>query len=115
MLKQLIQTTAALAAMTLSFNASAEAAWYAGPVSRVALVGDGIVVTLKTTALADCQYSYAYFHNPYLDPIVIKNAYAIALTSLTTGLEMGIVIDKAINGPGGQCNAIGMAADLRAR
>ncbi|MDC5850977.1 hypothetical protein OPW32_17415 [Vibrio europaeus] len=94
----------------------ASASWYVGKVSRVALTGaDGsFVVTFSNTALDDCKHKYAYFDGQDIGEGMLKNAYTLALTSLTTGLNMGIVIDKSVNGSGGQCKAFGMTADLRA-
>lgn len=45
----------------------------------------------------------------------LNHAYAMALTSIASGMDMGIVIDKAKNGDGGLCHAYGMTADLRAK
>ena len=92
----------------------AQNAWYVGKVSRIALVNNGFVLTFKNNALSDCKYKYAYFTNNSLSDVQLKNAYTIALTSITTGLEMGIVINKSLNGNNGICNATGMVADLRA-
>ena len=96
-------------------TAHAGPAWYAGPVDRVSPFGsDGsFLVTLENGVLNDCMHNYAYFYVGQLGLERVKNAYAIALTSITTGKEMGIVIDKTINGSGGNCHATGMTADLR--
>ncbi len=103
----------------LTTSVSAAPAWYSGQVARLALVGNpegSFLVTFKNSALDNCSYGYAYFRTDQLSEVQIKNAYVLALTSLTAGLEMGIVIDKSINGPGGQCEAVGMmAADLKAK
>jgi hypothetical protein len=93
----------------------AGSAWYVGPVKRVALLGsDGsFVVTVENDVLSDCNYQYAYFDVAKLGIERVNKAYTMALTSLSTGYNMGIVIDKDINGPGGDCYAKGMTADLR--
>lgn len=115
-MKNIILTLAAVTIITMSIAAHSAASWYVGKVSRVALLrADGsFIVTLKSSALDDCQYKYAYFNSSSLGEQRMKHAYSMALTSLTTGVDMGIVIDKAKNGPDGQCDAYGMTADLRA-
>ncbi|WP_064791911.1 hypothetical protein [Shewanella woodyi] len=115
-MKSLILILAVITVFSYSASAHSAGAWYVGKVKRVALLAsDGsFIVTLKNTALDDCQHKYAYFSGSSLGDGRLKNAYAMALTSLTAGLNMGIVIDKARNGPGGKCNAYGMTADLRA-
>lgn len=81
-----------------SFSALAQPAWYVGKVSRVALSGsDGtFVVMFKNAQLDDCQYKYAYFYGSKLGDAQLKHAYSMALTSVTAGLDMGIVIDKTV-------------------
>lgn len=90
-------------------------AWYQGVVNRVALAGaDGsFLVTFSNAALSDCAWGYAYFNVGALGAERVKLSYAMAVTSLTTGRPMGIVIDKDVNGPGGNCHATGVTADLR--
>jgi len=107
--------TVALLLITSQYVVAAPA-WYVGKVKRVTFAGsDGsFIITFKNLALDDCQHKYAYFTDNTLGPDRLKQAYSMALTSVTTGLNMGVVIDKSTNGSGGQCNAIGMAADLRA-
>ena len=95
---------------------SASPAWYAGKVSRIALTGgnDGsFIVTFDNSNLDDCMHKYAYFRGSQLGDGRLKHAYTMALTSLTTKVSMGIVIDKSVNGSGGICEAMGMTADLR--
>ncbi|MCU7829570.1 MAG: hypothetical protein KZQ85_10935 [Candidatus Thiodiazotropha sp. (ex Myrtea sp. 'scaly one' KF741663)] len=105
---------AAVALYFTAFNVNAANQWYVGKVARIALLqNDGsFIVTFKNSALDDCEYKYAHFFVNSLGADQVKNAYAMALTSLTTGVDMGIVIDK--NGIGEQCDATGMTADLRA-
>ena len=96
-----------------SMAASASNAWYSGVVTNISLLGnDSFVVTLDTSALDDCKCKYAYFNAGQIGVDTAKQAYTMALTSLTTGKTMGIVIDKSINGTGGECDATGMVASL---
>jgi hypothetical protein len=115
-MKNIILAFFTVAIITLSTSVYSAGSWYVGEVKRIALIGsDGsFIVTLKNTALDNCKHKYAYFNAGSLGEGRLKHAYSMALTSLTAGVDMGIVIDKAVNGPDGQCNAYGMTADLRA-
>lgn len=102
-----------LCALSTRF-AIAAPAWYTGEVSRIALIeGQGFVLTFANNSLDDCAGKYVYFSNNYIDEIQVQRAYSLALTSLTTGLQMGVVVDKQALGSDGRCYAIGMVADLR--
>lgn len=106
--------TLSLALFLISSSAMAGSQWYRGVVDRVSISGDGeFVVTFESDALSDCMHGYAYFNQGSLGEFKFKTAYTIALTSLTTGRSMGVVINKDINGPGGKCYATGMIADIR--
>lgn len=98
----------------LSPTASASNAWYKGVVTSVSLiVDDSFVITFNTTTLSDCKYSYAYFKAGQIGVDIAKQAYTMAMTSLVTGRIMGVVIDKNINGSGGECDTTGMVASLQ--
>lgn len=97
-----------------SLPAHAASAWYVGKVSRIALIGSGFIVRFKNDALNNCKYKYAYFTIEKLDELKVKQAYSMALTSLTANINMGVVFNIDTNGVGGLCYATGMAADLRA-
>jgi hypothetical protein len=89
----------------LSSSAFATPQWYRGGITRIAVtVGNDFILTLDSGVLSDCQYSYVYFLESVLGTSAVKNAYALALTAKASGMQFGTVIDKAINGPGGQCN-----------
>jgi hypothetical protein len=115
-MKNILLILSTIAIITMSTAAHSSASWYVGKVARVALsAADGsFIVTFKNAALDDCQFKYANFNGSSLGEQRMKHAYSMAITSLTTGVDMGIVIDKAKNGPGGACDAYGMTADLRA-
>lgn len=99
---------------TISFTANATPAWYVGKVSRIALIGNGFIVTFKNDVLKNCKHKYVYFTISKLDELRVNQAYSLALTSLTANVNMGVVFDIDANGIGGLCYAYGMAADLRA-
>jgi len=111
-----IVKTLVLGSVFLSSQVFAQANWYKGPVERLALYKDdgSFVITLKNSVLDDCKHNYAYFDGATLGEGQLKAAYTMAITSLTTGVQMGVVIDKFTNGPDGYCYAVGMAADLTA-
>jgi hypothetical protein len=91
--------------LVLSTSASATPQWYRGGITRIAItVGNDFILTLDSGVLSACQYSYGYFLESVLGTSAVKNAYALALTAKASGMQFGTVIDKAINGPGGQCN-----------
>jgi hypothetical protein len=78
------------------------------------LSDDGsFVVTVNTDAFDDCAYKYAYFLTSNVGAERIKMAYAMAMTSVTTKMEMNFVIDKAAKGPSGQCYVTGMVSGIR--
>jgi hypothetical protein len=99
----------------MPLSAVSENQWYRGVVNRVSLLGaDGtFLVTLDNGALSDCSYGYVRFSVGELGQDRVKMAYTLAITSLTTGRPMGVVIDKDLNGVDGDCYASGMTADLR--
>lgn len=87
-------------------------------VNRVSLTGDeaspAFIVTFTNTALDDCSYGRVYFFKNDLGQDKFMLVYTLALKAVSSSaLDMGVVIDKAINGVGGQCRATVMAADIR--
>ncbi|MEM7363453.1 MAG: hypothetical protein AAF525_05480 [Pseudomonadota bacterium] len=114
MTKRYCQLAVFLLTLITASSVNSASAWYYGAVKRISLssVGDGsFVVTVHGTALSDCQYGYAYFDVTDIGAVQVERAYSLAMISLTTGLEMGFVIDKAVNGAGGDCFA--KTADLK--
>lgn len=88
-----------------SVPAGAVPAWYRGGITRIAVtVGNDFILTFDSGPLSDCQYSYVYFKESILGTAAIKNAYALALTAKAAGMQFGTVIDKTINGAGGECD-----------
>lgn len=105
-----------ISAAFISSSVFAEAHWYKGPVERLALYKEdgSFVVSFKNSVLNDCKHKFAYFDGSKLGEGQLKAAYTMAITSITDGVQMGVVIDKNVNGPDGLCYAVGMAADLTA-
>ena len=98
----LICMTVALAGVP----ANAAQAWYRGGITRIYNnTGNDFILTLDSGVLSDCQYAYVVFKESLLGTAAIRNAYALALTAKAAGLQFGTVIDKAINGAGGECDA----------
>lgn len=87
-------------------------AWYLGTINRVwpnDPYGGFIITFTAPSSLNDCQYTYAYFRPSYIQPDLLKNAFAIAISAFHSGSTVGVVIDK---GPAGEyCNATSI--DLR--
>ncbi len=61
----------------------------------------------ESTALDDCQYDYVYFDDNTLGEKKVDRALSMALAAQASERVIGVVIDKAINGPGGRCDANG--------
>jgi len=104
-----------LSLLALSYSVSAENQWYVGPVYRIAFIsGDGsFLASFKNGVLDDCKNKNVSFKSNDVGPERLKGVYTMAITSLTTGVNMGVVINKSINGPGGECRATGMTAEIR--
>ncbi len=103
-----IRTFAAvLALLMFSSTAMAVPNWYYGKVERVFVYLEGFVMEFDTTALDDCLHTYVYFKAPNLTEENINRALSVALSAQASGKTVGVVIDKAINGPGGHCNGNG--------
>lgn len=91
----------------------AGSAWYYGTVKRIFVnTSDGFVLMMNSAALDDCQYEYVYYKLSTLGDKKVDRAYSMALAAQASGRTLGVVIDKAINGPGGQCASSG-AMDIK--
>ena len=93
----------AVMSMLLSQAASAQPAWYYGTVNRIYLYSSGFVVTMNSGALDDCKYKYVYFKVSEIGDTQVDRAYAMVLSAQASGRTLGVVIDKSINGAGGDC------------
>ncbi len=81
--------------------------WYFGDVQRIYMFNGGFVLRMSTTALDDCLHKYVYFREVTLPEKTVDRAYSMALSAQASGKQLGVVIDKAINGPGGMCESTG--------
>ena len=87
-------------------------AWYQGTINRVWTddPNGGFVVTYSgNTGLSDCRYGYVYFRPGNIQPDMLKNSLNLALSAFHAGSNVGIVIDKELNGE--YCHA--MSIDIR--
>lgn len=76
--------------------------------TRVAFFGpNDFIIMFDNELMADCKWEYVYFRESVLGRDLVRNAYSIAVTALASGRQMGVVVDKAINGPGGECRQEG--------
>ena len=98
---------AVLALLMLSSTAVAVPNWYYGKVERIFVTTTGFILTFDSTSLDDCIHSYVYFLTPNLSDKNVDRALSVVLSAQASGKTVGVVIDKAINGPGGVCNATG--------
>lgn len=96
-----------IACMTVSSVARAQSAWYAGEVKRIYLVSNGFIITMKSSALDDCLHKYLYFQDGVIGERNVNRAYSMVLSAKARGALIGVVIDKAINGPNGKCESNG--------
>ena len=105
--KTLIVLVSALLSVSFSIQSIASPAWARGAVKYVYLTLDGFYVTLDTPWLDDCQYDRIRFKESTLGANTLDRAYSMALAAQASGRSFEVVIDKAINGPEGECEALG--------
>lgn len=55
----------------------------------------------KSAAIDDRRHSYVYFGTNLLSVTLVERNNTVVLSAKTQGNSIGVVIDKAINGPGG--------------
>ena len=80
-------------------------AWYQGKIDFIYLYNGGFLVDYVGTTIDDCLHKRIYFPQSTLGKEVVDRAYAMALTAQASGRTISVVVDKAVNGPGGYCNA----------
>ena len=88
-------------------TAQATPAWYYGKISRIYTFNGGFVLTFDTTALDDCIHKYVYFRDSVLGEKTVSRSLSFAMSADAQDRRVGVVIDKAINGPGGRCDSNG--------
>lgn len=96
-----------LLALTSSLTAEAALNWYYGKISRIYTFNGGFVLTFDTAALDDCLHKYVYFRGTALGEKTVDRSLSFAMSAEAQDRTVGVVIDKAINGAGGLCNANG--------
>ena len=106
-LRFILTFAAVLTLLMLSSTTMAVPNWYYGKVERIFVYTEGFVMEFDTTSLDDCLHTYVYFKTPNLTQENINRALSVALSAQASGMTVGVVIDKAINGPGGHCNGNG--------
>ena len=108
-MKNFVKLIYAVSLLLLATSSNAAAAWYFGKITRVYMHTDGFIVTLDSGVLDDCLHKYVYFQDSVIGEKTVSRAYSMALSAIAADQEFGVVIDKAINGSGGQCNSNGQA------
>ena len=105
--KMRVRLTAAVVLLVgFSNAASPAAAWYAGKIDFIYLYSGGFIVDYVGTTLDDCLHKRIYFKQATLGQETLDRAYAMALSAQASGRTLSVVVDKAINGPGGECAAL---------
>ena len=112
-MKNFVKLICTISLLLVVTSSNAAVAWHFGKINRVYLHTDGFIVTFESAALDDCAHKYAYFKDSVIGEKTVSRAYSMALAAKAAGQEFGVVIDKAINGPGGDCDVIGGQADIR--
>jgi len=100
--------TAALAVSFLLMQGTAVAApgWYGGKVEYVYLHADGFFVNFVESSVDDCLYDRIWVRQSTLGKDIVDRAYGMALAAQASDRTFRIVVDKAINGPEGMCEAL---------
>ena len=100
--------TVALAVSLLLMQGTVDAApgWYGGKVEHVYLYADGFFVNFVGSSVDDCQYDRIWVRQSTLGKDIVDRAYSMALAAQASGRSFTVVVDKAINGPEGVCEAL---------
>lgn len=104
---KLVTVFLGLSSLLIASNSDAQPAWYYGHIDRIFMYTGGFVVKMDSSALSDCKHNYIYFKDAVLGETIVNRAYSMVLSGQSTGRLIGVVIDKAINGPGGYCDSSG--------
>ncbi len=81
--------------------------WYRGVIDRIWTYGgegDFVITFQGDSTTSDCTHNYISFRAADLQPALMKNAYSLALSAFHSNANVGVVIDKDLNG--GNCHAL---------
>ena len=82
-------------------------AFYGGAIEFIQPYVGGVGIKLYGTELDDCQSQRVWLKDSVLGDKTVDRLYGMALSAQASGRRVEFVIDKAINGPGGECVAMG--------
>lgn len=85
----------------------AAAAWYGGTIAIVQPYAGGFAVMVNTAELNDCQDQRVWVKDSALGEKLVDRLYSMALAAQASDRRVEFVIDKATNGAGGECEALG--------
>jgi len=111
-MRGLVRVFAVLITLGYAISAAAQPAWYLGKITRIYTFNGGFVLTFDSTALDDCIHKYVYFRDIVLGEKTVNRALSFSMSAEAQDRTVGVVIDKAINGPGGICDSNG-SVDIR--
>ena len=93
--------------LAISNSAAPVPNWYGGTIEWVQPYVGGVGVKVYGTELDDCQNKRVWLKDSVLGEKTVDRLYSMALAAQASGRRVEFVIDKAINGPGGECVAMG--------
>ena len=103
----LISLLAGFAWLSAPLVSDAAPAWYGGTIEFIQPYSGGIGVKLDGTVLDDCQHQRVWVKDSVLGEKAVDRIYSMVLAAQAAGRRVEIVIDKSVNGPGGECVAMG--------
>ncbi len=93
--------------LVYSTAVSGAPAFYGGTVEFIQPYVGGVGIKVYGTELDDCQSQRVWLKDSVLGEKTVDRLYSMALSAQASGRRVDFVIDKAINGPGGECVATG--------
>jgi len=94
-------------------SALASASWAKGTIDYIYITSDGFIVALNGNALDNCQYNRVNIKVSQHTDKLVDRIYAAALAAQAADRQFEIVIDIAINGVGGACDAVNGSTIIR--
>ena len=106
LIKAIITLSTTLMTLLGASSAFSAGAWYAGKIQFIYLYNGGFNIDFVGSSIDDCLHERIYVKQSTLGAELVDRAYAMALSAQASGRTLSVVVDKAINGPGGECEAI---------
>ena len=93
--------------LVYSTSVNGTPAFYGGTIEFIQPYVGGVGIKLYGTDLDDCQSQRVWLKDSVLREKTVDRLFGMALSAQASGRRVDFVIDKAINGPGGECVAMG--------